>query len=50
MPVVRARQKGEAEKMTAAVVATSARFNEPAPPYDFLELIGKGSFGHVFKR
>lgn len=28
----------------------AVRLNTPMPQYEFLELIGKGSFGRVFKR
>lgn len=36
--------------MERAVLERARRDNVAVPPYEFLELIGKGSFGRVFKR
>lgn len=46
----RVRQQQEAQTMQKAVDERARRHNVPVPPYEFLELIGKGSFGRVFKR
>lgn len=48
-PVGRHRQEQEAKEMDRAVVDRARRYNLEVPPYDFLELIGKGAFGRVFK-
>lgn len=45
----RAKQIRAAQEMTRAVTDRAARFNLDIPNYDFLELIGKGAFGRVFK-
>lgn len=44
------KQIQEAEKMQVATAERVVRAGAPVPPYEFLELIGKGSFGRVFKR
>lgn len=44
------RQIREAKSMEDAVQERAQRMGSHAPPYKFLELIGKGSFGRVFKR
>lgn len=44
------KQVREAKEMAKAVEDRAKRLNIPVPPYEFLELIGKGSYGRVFKR
>lgn len=39
----------EARDQQAGVLATAQRLNLQPPPYEFIEIIGKGSFGNVFK-
>lgn len=46
---VRFKQVQEAKDMEKAVRHRANRLNIDIPPYDLLELIGKGSFGRVFK-
>ena len=48
--VGRAKQMKAAEEMKRSIEEKSAKRGIEVPPYDFLELIGKGSFGRVFKR
>ncbi len=45
----RPKQVHEAKKMEKAVLERAERTNVRPPPYEFLELIGKGTFGRVFK-
>ena len=40
----------EAKEMDKSVRRQADRIGVPLPPYDFLELIGKGAYGKVFKR
>ena len=42
-------QVRDAQDMYQTVVRKVERSNTPIPPYDFLELIGKGAFGRVYK-
>ncbi|KAI9727973.1 MAG: hypothetical protein M1828_005378 [Chrysothrix sp. TS-e1954] len=44
----RMKQAREAQEMAAAVEERARRTGETPPPYTFLELIGKGSFGRVY--
>ena len=46
----RIKQVREAKQMEEAVNERAQRMGVPPPNYDFLELIGKGTFGRVFKR
>ncbi|KAF2771961.1 hypothetical protein EJ03DRAFT_325196 [Teratosphaeria nubilosa] len=45
----RQRQIQDAKDMYQTVVRNAERSNTAVPPYDFIELIGKGSFGRVYK-
>lgn len=45
----RRKQIQDANDMYQTVVRHAERNNSPVPPYTFLELIGKGSFGRVYK-
>ena len=45
----RLKLRTAAEDMQNAVEDRAARTGVPVPPYEFLEMIGKGSFGQVFK-
>lgn len=50
-PATGSRAKQDAAKeMEAAVQERAERKGVDPPPYEFLELIGKGSFGRVYKR
>lgn len=44
------KQIQAAKEMQQAVLERAQRTGKEPPPYEFLELIGKGSFGRVFKR
>ena len=52
MPVSagRIKQRREAREMEKAVQERAKRMKTEAPPYEFLEMIGKGTFGRVYKR
>jgi hypothetical protein len=39
----------QAKEMELLVSERAKRAGEEPPPYDFLELIGKGAYGRVFK-
>lgn len=39
----------QAKEMEALVAERAKRGGDEAPPYDFIELIGKGAYGRVFK-
>jgi hypothetical protein len=39
----------QAKEMEMLVAERAKRTGDEPPPYDFLELIGKGSYGRVFK-
>ncbi|KAK0642122.1 germinal center kinase, partial [Cercophora newfieldiana] len=43
------RALDDASEMQSAIVRQCAATNTPAPPYRLTELIGKGSFGRVYK-
>lgn len=45
----RAKQARGAQEMTRAVEERARKYKVEVPPYEFVELIGKGSFGRVFK-
>ena len=49
-PAGRLKQIQQAKDMQKAVLERAQRRGSEAPPYRLLELIGKGSFGRVFKR
>lgn len=44
------RQIRDAQEMQQAVLDRANRTGEDLPPYEFLELIGKGTYGRVYKR
>jgi len=46
---LRSEQVRDAKDMQQIVLERAGRANTPAPPYDFLELIGKGAYGRVYK-
>ena len=48
--MMKLKQAEEAKDMQQAVEERANRIGVEVPPYEFLELIGKGSFGRVFKR
>lgn len=48
-PPGKAKQIKEAQDMTKVVSERAKKLNIAIPPYDLLELIGKGAFGRVFK-
>lgn len=43
------RRVKDAKEMYEQITRNAERSNTPLPPYEFLELIGKGSFGLVYK-
>ncbi|KAF2096653.1 kinase-like protein, partial [Rhizodiscina lignyota] len=43
------RQRQDAQTMQQAVLDRANRTGEEPPPYEFLELIGKGTYGRVYK-
>lgn len=45
----RRKQIQDANDMYQTVVRHAERNNSAVPPYTFLELIGKGTFGRVYK-
>ncbi|KAL2358191.1 kinase-like domain-containing protein [Cryomyces antarcticus] len=45
----RRRQIQAAQDMQQDIYATAERYNLPVPQFEFLELVGKGSFGNVYK-
>ncbi|KAI9699200.1 MAG: hypothetical protein M1820_007279 [Bogoriella megaspora] len=47
--MMKLKQAEEAKEMQLAVEERAKRIGVEVPPYEFLELIGKGSFGRVFK-
>lgn len=51
MPTIggRVKQRRQAKEMEQAVKERAQRMGTSAPSYSFLEIIGKGSFGQVFK-
>ena len=46
----KAGQVEEAKKMQKATHEAALNDGVEEPPYEFLELIGKGTFGRVYKR
>lgn len=49
-PSSRIKQRRQAKEMEKAVQDRAKRLGQDPPPYEFLEMIGKGTFGRVFKR
>jgi hypothetical protein len=45
----RRKQIQDAKDMYQTIVRNAERTGSTVPPYQFLELIGKGSFGRVYK-
>lgn len=45
----RHKQIQDAKDMQQVVYERANKIGTAAPPYDFIELIGKGSFGRVYK-
>ena len=43
------KRERDAKEMYASVVRNCEKSGTPVPPYEFLELIGKGAFGRVYK-
>jgi hypothetical protein len=48
-PAIRTRAVEDAEKAQRGVDERAARAGEAPPPYVLVELIGKGSYGRVYK-
>ncbi|KAH6675691.1 STE/STE20/YSK protein kinase [Halenospora varia] len=46
---VKAKAEQDAKQMHQAVMAECAKTGKPPPPYGLTELIGKGTFGRVYK-
>jgi protein-serine/threonine kinase len=46
----KARQIQDAKNMQSVVAERLTKKGLNVPPYEFLELIGKGSYGRVYKR
>ena len=46
----RMKQIREAKDMEMSLRRQAERIGDKVPPYEFLELIGKGAYGKVFKR
>ena len=46
----RLRQAQDAKKMQTVVEERLTKKGLDVPPYEFLELIGKGAYGRVYKR
>jgi hypothetical protein len=46
---IKAKAIQQAQEFEEIVAEKSRRSGVESPPYDFIELIGKGSFGRVFK-
>ena len=46
---LRSKQVKDAKDMQQVVIERASRSGAAVPPYDFIELIGKGSFGRVYK-
>jgi protein-serine/threonine kinase len=44
------RQINDAKEMQGIIADRSKRLGRDPPPYEFLELIGKGTYGRVYKR
>ena len=45
----RSKQIKDAKDMWQTIVRNAERTNTSLPPFQFLELIGKGGFGRVYK-
>ena len=43
------KRLNDARDMYQTIVRNAEKSNTPVPPYEFLELIGKGAFGRVYK-
>ena len=43
------KQIQDAKKMQQVVIERASRVGSAVPPYEFMELIGKGAFGRVYK-
>lgn len=46
---VRVKQIDDAKEMQKVIAERANRTGDRVPPYEFLELIGKGAFGRVYK-
>lgn len=47
--VTRSKQVDDAKTMEKVVMEKVSRIGGAVPPYEFVELIGKGAFGRVYK-